>query len=146
LTTEKENSLESIESSNTDEILQTMLNKNPKMKKLAEMLQGGKTIDANRQLEERYNDLQSENAKFRREYRVLVERNNLCSKALGLCAYCWGTDKNCECMGQGGPGNKVPDRESFEYLVFPALKKLGMSHPESFKNNKKMRESEKMRE
>lgn len=55
----------------------------------------------------------------------LQEINETLAAALGACPVCWGDDPECVvCRGQGGPGSLRPDRELFERLVTPALRRL----------------------
>jgi hypothetical protein len=55
----------------------------------------------------------------------LQEINETLAAALGACPICWGDDPGCVvCQGRGGPGSLRPDRELFERLVTPALRRL----------------------
>jgi hypothetical protein len=90
------------------------------------------------------NDLQSLEAKLKRveeknvrlflAYKILLKRNEMCASALGMCAKCWGSDENCDCLGEGGPGSRIPDKSTFDILVTPALKTLGIIIPNEPKN------------
>lgn len=55
----------------------------------------------------------------------LQEINETLAAALGACPVCWGDDPDCGvCQGRGGPGSLRPNRELFERLVTPALRRL----------------------
>jgi len=59
------------------------------------------------------------------EVERLQEINETLAAALGACPVCWGDDPRCPaCRGRGGPGGQRPDRQLFERLVTPALRRL----------------------
>ena len=71
-------------------------------------------------------------ARLELELERLQEINDILAAALGACEFCWGDDPECEiCHGRGGPGSRRPDRDLFERLVTPALRRLRGSHPEA---------------
>ena len=114
----------------SNEVLGEFLNgiggDDPKIKLILDYIQ--KTKHRNDQPNE-YEDenTKEKNKRLLRSYRLLVERNHLCSSALGMCANCWGTDPSCECCGKGGPGSRTPDIAAFNELVLPALKTMGIT-------------------
>lgn len=56
-------------------------------------------------------------------YDAMEELDNL-AKALGACEQCWGEDRLCsKCNGRGKSGFFKPDKELFNRLILPALKK-----------------------
>jgi len=122
-----------------NKLVETMGDKNPKMKLLAEFIQRKKASELEVDLKEKQ---QSQNKlrtrKLKRNYKILLERNNLCASALGSCPYCWGTDVRCRCRGEGIPGYFPPNKEDFDEIVVPALKRLGISvsHEQKLTKNK----------
>jgi hypothetical protein len=77
-------------------------------------------------LEAKLKKMEEKNARLFRAYKILIGRNEMCASALGMCAKCWGSDENCDCLGEGGPGSRIPDKSTFDILVSPALKTLGI--------------------
>lgn len=64
------------------------------------------------------------------ELERLQEINDTLAAALGACEVCWGDDPDCEaCRGRGGPGSLPPDRDLFQRLVMPAVRRLRESRP-----------------
>jgi hypothetical protein len=54
----------------------------------------------------------------------LQQKNHRVARALGACE-CWGEIAACpHCAGRGVPGWQLPERESFEAVVRPALNRL----------------------
>lgn len=65
------------------------------------------------------------------ELRHLRARNAELADALGACS-CWGEDPHCEdCHGEGVPGSREPDRQCFDSLVRPTLRRFrkGLQRP-----------------
>jgi hypothetical protein len=59
---------------------------------------------------------------LKKDYNILLERNNILASALGACGLCWGTVVDCECRGEGKVGSRVPNKEAFIELILPVLK------------------------
>ena len=54
----------------------------------------------------------------------LQQKNHRVAVALGACD-CWGEIASCpQCAGRGAPGWQLPERESFEAVVRPALSRV----------------------
>jgi len=54
----------------------------------------------------------------------LQQKNQRVSRALGACE-CWGEMVACpQCAGRGVPGWQLPERQSFEAVVRPALNRV----------------------
>ena len=99
-----------------DEVLEMIGNKDPSLQLMARFIQETQSLQTNTD--------DSDITQLRREYSILVKRNNLLASALGACPYCWGTDVRCECRGQGRVGSMHVDRESFSEIILPVLNKL----------------------
>ena len=85
-------------------------------------------------LEVKLKKMEEKNARLLRSYKILMKRNEMCASALGMCNMCWGSDENCDCLGEGGPGSRMPDKTTFDKLVTPALKTLGIITSDESKN------------
>ena len=56
------------------------------------------------------------------ELESLRAHNDRLAAALGACARCWGSDRDCHvCRGSGRSGASPPDRQLFRELVEPAI-------------------------
>jgi len=117
------------------EMVAQQANSNPQLQALLQMMArreapaGEEAVDASppdpdhtrrrraERLREKLDDM-------REELEELRERNELCAAALGACFACWGTDEDCpECAGRGRTGWRVPDRELFQRMVVPAVRR-----------------------
>lgn len=108
-----------------DEFLKGMKDSNPRFKLILDYLENMKTNDKG-ELEYKIKHLEDRNTRLLRSYRILINRNEICSSALGMCARCWGTDSSCDCGGNGGPGSRIPDNDAFNELILPVLKTMGI--------------------
>jgi hypothetical protein len=115
--------------SSLTELLSMTGNTDPRLQMLAEFIQKRKNI-AEEEEEARKKEAArkrvEETRQLRKEYAILVNRNNLLASAVGACRYCWGTDTSCECNGHGVPGSRYPDKAAFDELVLPVLNQLGI--------------------
>jgi hypothetical protein len=120
----------------------------PSFQLLADYMKNSNAQNSNAQNSNAQSDLQSleaklkrveeKNARLFRAYKILLRRNEMFASALGMCAKCWGSDENCDCLGEGGPGSRILDKSTFDILVTPALKTLGIitsNEPKKVINN-----------
>jgi hypothetical protein len=113
------------------EYLKRMGQSDPSFQLLADYMKNSNAQNSNAQsdlqsLEAKLKKMEEKNARLFRAYKILRRRNEMCASALGMCAKCWGSDENCDCLGEGGPGSRIPDKSTFDVLVTPALKTLGI--------------------
>jgi hypothetical protein len=124
-----------------NDILNDFLNEmkvsNPRVKLILDYLEKIKSNNNEmlenkiKHLEERNAHLEERNARLLSSYKVLIKRNEIFSSALGMCLRCWGSDSYCDCEGKGGPGSRMPDKNAFDELVLPVLKKMGIATSET---------------
>lgn len=61
---------------------------------------------------------------MRAEIERLRDLQEALADALGACPDCFGDDADCrECAGHGVPGSAEPDRELFQRVVVPAMRR-----------------------
>ena len=128
-------------STSNNDILNDFLNEmkvsNPRVKLILDYLEKIKSNNNEmlenkiKVVEERNAHLEERNARLLSSYRVLIKRNEVFSSALGMCLRCWGSDSYCDCNGKGGPGSRMPDKNAFDELVLPVLKKMGIATSET---------------
>ncbi len=111
--------------------MNNMVTKDPRLKMLVDVIKSRNAQIEQEELEPDTTEYQNEIIyQLKREYRILVERNNRLASALGACPYCWGTDMSCRCRGNGSVGSKQPNRKAFVELVLPVLERYGISRNE----------------
>ena len=116
------------------EYLKKMGQSDPSFQLLADYMKNSNTQSDLQGLEAQLKKMEEKNARLLRAYKILVKRNEMCASALGMCAKCWGSDENCDCLGEGEPGSRIPDKSTFDILVTPALRSLGIIPSEESKN------------
>lgn len=115
------------------------MNNNPQIQMITEMMQKQDVFqqEASKDEDERKSKKRrllgkiekvfEENKRLRHENSILQDRIEILAYALGACPECWGDDRQCEtCRGQGKPGAYIPEKDSFDQYVLPAVRTLRM--------------------
>lgn len=99
------------------ELLNLMGNNDPVMQMLADIIES----QSNYSTKKNVNNKNITISRLKKEYGILLERNNILASALGACPFCWGSNVECECRGEGKVGSRVPNKEAFTQFVLPVL-------------------------
>jgi hypothetical protein len=99
------------------ELLNLMGNSDPVMQMLANIIESQSSYSTKKNV----NSNNITISRLKKEYTTLLERNNILASALGACPFCWGTNVECECRGEGKVGSRVPNKEAFIQFVLPVL-------------------------
>lgn len=136
------------------ELMEQMGVKNPKMRKLAEIMaqqnNHAAAADSEKEtlnehapaqqeiirlrkvihlLKKGHNDLIKKNKYLAENLEFRLGINDLLAEALGACQVCWGMSGDCrKCGGAGSPGTYERDEEAFLEMVLPAVKKHDREH------------------
>lgn len=113
----------------TADPLSELMRSDPRLGLLAQVLAQRQSAESS-VAEGRVELLRQRSETFRQRFRDLLDRADdlrgrldTLAAALGACAECWGGDPECTwCRGRGRPGFALPEPQSFEQLVLPAVR------------------------
>jgi len=117
-----------------------MGNTDPRIRLLAEFIQRTNAANRTKTLRNKEDSetlSESQLLELKREYKILVQRNNILASALGACPYCWGSDVTCICQGYGSVGSRSPNKEAFAELILPVLDRFEFTAASAAKEERK---------